>query len=502
MAYDINAFIDKMVHGSMEVRSQENSTFTKNQLTETEQKTLFKTVRQLLKNTAKEAPEYPHVLFLSGLMYQNAIGCEFQPDRAIRKFKHAIALNDAVAMNHQAMIHEWGVDGHTDWEAAVALYRKAIALNHTDAMVNLAGMYLKGKTGSVSYRLAAELYDKASDLGNIKATTHRGKMHLLGYGGPVDYRLAAQCFERAMAGGSGDALNLLAEMNEQGYLGGANFKAAAELYDRGIAQSNMTSVARRAELYKSGKGSIEDLVKYRILRIISVGKLCIYDKPVHGESNTAFDVLARQYYYDVCTDDLFDLAIGLHFLESLPANLPQVAQLKKNIFEAMEAKITPKFQVFQNFHSKVSGLGPFAILSLLFLLSRHARNAYSEEGCKAVVHALSFKTFAEDKSPFAQNTLKIISEVSLPAMFWLGMSYLNHERPGGFFSSSSRQQAIGCFQKAASMENPDASTRSQAQEKLHVMGVEFKTSEHTEAPSYACAEIMMMPEAQLMKVGF
>ncbi len=112
-------------------------------------------------------------------------------------------------MCNRALLHEQGIGGPPNIQAAIELYERAIDLNEPCSMYNRALMYEEEIGGPQNITKAIALHERAIDLNETYAMRHRAWMHEQGIGGPQDIPAAFNLYEKAIAHGDLAAIDML-----------------------------------------------------------------------------------------------------------------------------------------------------------------------------------------------------------------------------------------------------------------------------------------------------
>lgn len=457
-------------------------------------------------------------------------GGHVDQEEAVMLLTKAAQLDNAFALNNLAYMYEYGEGCKVDVEAAKILYDRAIRLGDLDAafnkaclliteknypeaislldrgvrgvdpdaMLKRAWLHEQGLGGKVNLKEADRLYEEAyilnrkSDIprrvkikllidnkqynevlplcmegiaqNETQAMIDLARVHLQGGIGPINHVEGIKWLNKAIELGSPEAMYQLALLQEQGYFGyKPNPQAAQKLYEQAIALGHLPSMEKASQYFKNQSG-LYSAVKFRVLYLMSSPKDFI-ERRSH-EDYGFYQTLCNGFNHLITTDSVYSLGLALAYLKTLPATLPQVINLKKTIFMAVEKQIIPQYPVNADFHSKTAHLNGKTIDAIMFLIDQYAMTHYSEAGRTEVAQAFDYKLLAQSKDPKVLHTLKALAKVFPKLFYWVGMSYLNTNRPGGFFTSSGQQEAMEWFKKAAGPLNHDKETKELAKQQL------------------------------------
>lgn len=475
-------------------------------------------------------------------MYQLGEDGPVNYEKAIALYRTAIRLGNTFAMVNRAEMHEKGQGGPVDYKKAIQLYEKAIRLGDSLAMVGRAILYIRGHDGAdglinypaavklcieamnngeseamvilgdlcvegrelkrPDYRAAIVLYEKAKNAGNVTALVKLAIMHIKGQGGPVHYAAAIEHLDKAVAHQNLEAIWLRATMHEKAQGGPQNYAAAAALYEIAIAQGDKKAMAKRAEMYKKGQGGPISPTKYRILHLLCQSQPCD-TRPFGRENKGFFKLMTHNCAEDIDSTSFISLGLALKFLHTMPPTLEGLEQYKARIYKAIETQIIPRYPIHDHFHRKIAGLSAYNMNFLFALMWHYACKQYTDEGYKQFRETVSYGAFVASKEPEALNTLKTLATQFHDAPYWLGMYYLNSNRPAGLFSASDKQLAIKCFRKAAEDKQNTLENRELAKNQLRAMqqAVVLDINKPLAKPAPAPDNHIVMKQDPFAKVG-
>ncbi len=211
------------------------------------------------------------------ILHEQGLGGPNNYDAAIRLYDQAIALENSDAMVYRAILHEKGLDGPENYDEAISLYDQAIALKNSTAMFNRALLHEQGLGGPQNYAAAISLYDQTIALGNSTAMNNRAVLHESGLGGPENYDAAIRLYDQAIALGNSGAMFNRAVLHESGLGGPENYDEAISLYDQAIALENSAAMFNRALLHEQGLGGPQNYA----------AAISLYDQAIALENSDA-----------------------------------------------------------------------------------------------------------------------------------------------------------------------------------------------------------------------
>ena len=142
----------------------------------------------------------PQAQFLLGMKYENGVGADADPRKAVEWFRRAAEGGHVLAQHRLAIaLHEGNGVGRDIGEAA-AWYERAAENGIPEAAFNLAFILEKGLAGTADETGAADWYRKAADAGIGPAQFNLGVLYAEGRGverDPVEARIRFACAEAA-----------------------------------------------------------------------------------------------------------------------------------------------------------------------------------------------------------------------------------------------------------------------------------------------------------------
>lgn len=389
-------------------------------------------------------------------------------DDAIPLLTKCIQAGDAAAMIRRAKMHENGWGGPILIQEANRLYEQAYALGRRDIPRRAMLIIYEKKA---QYKLAIQLCDEGIANNESQAMVYRAQFYIRGIGGPSNnYAAAIELYDRAIKLGDAEAMFHRALLHEQGYPPSykPNPREALKFYEQAVLLGHLPSMSKAAEIYRKQQ-TTSSMVRFRILYILAYPHN--YLGRQKGEDLGFYHTVANNVSTRVTTDSIYQLGLALHYLKSLPSKPSHIDEIKTYILRAVELHIIPKFSALNNFHEMTSSLDGKTIDALMFLMVEYAKLNYTAEGQNEVANAFDYKLISESKDPKALRTLKALAAHFPKLFYWVGMSYLNTNRPESFFTKSGRDEAISWFKKAASDLNKDQGTKELAVAQLHKLGV-------------------------------
>ncbi len=166
---------------------------------------------------------------LMGDAYDTGSGVELDPEQARIWWERAAAQDFDKAVYNLGLYHAEGRDGVApDYAKAIEYYERAIALGYPWAMNNRARMHDQGLGGPADPEAAAALYAQAAEMGLPIAQNNLGLAYLHADGVDEDLGRAVGLFREAAAGG---------------YMGAVNNLGAAYVFGYGVAPDPMAALA-------------------------------------------------------------------------------------------------------------------------------------------------------------------------------------------------------------------------------------------------------------------
>lgn len=191
-----------------------------------------------------------------GVMYQNALGCSKNEEKAFRCFKAAADQGNTKALWYVANCHEDGIGTAKNDNKAFECYKTAAERDHAEAQFKVGLFYQDGRGGAEKDATQAVYwYSKAADNGSAKAQINLGVCYENGEGVDKDPDQAFAWYSRAAEQNHSQALvNLgLCYVNGVGVTRDNN--KAYESFRRSADLGNTDGMRMLALCYENGVGT-------------------------------------------------------------------------------------------------------------------------------------------------------------------------------------------------------------------------------------------------------
>lgn len=174
---------------------------------------------------ALDARDYGDATFNLGILYEDGLGVEKDPVRALAYYRRGAELGSQKAMFRAGLLNWLGAPGIAQNRLEGRyFFEMAAARGDSDAARHLAteregGDPVLRADQMVAEGRAAEAFaelEKAAQTGNVRAQTRLAWSYEAGRGVPRDLAKAAEWFARAAANGDGEAMYALAVMHATG----------------------------------------------------------------------------------------------------------------------------------------------------------------------------------------------------------------------------------------------------------------------------------------------
>ena len=202
----------------------------------------------------------PRAMTLLGIMYENGLGVDADPVKALELYQKAADLGYPQAIQNMAVSYRNGGLGLTEDDVKAREYlAKGVALDFAPSMTELALMLRDGEGGPVDAALSVALFQRAVALGDSLGTAEYAYMLATGDGAEIDLPKARHLYEVAAAQGIDWAERDFAEMMELGEGGAINLDVALDFYRRAAAQGYGMSAFDIFEMYNANQEALADI---------------------------------------------------------------------------------------------------------------------------------------------------------------------------------------------------------------------------------------------------
>ncbi len=222
-------------------------------------------------------------------LYENGIGTEQDPEKAIEFHKKAADLGNPISTHQLGWIYDRAKGVEQDFDIANYWYWKAISLGNTDSMYDIGYNYENGRGFEQDLEKSFAWYERAANLGNLPAINNLGYSYEFGRGTEKDVEKAYEWYLKGAEQGADDCMNNLARCYENGYGVEKDYSKAVEWYQKSVDLDNPHAMNNLAYNYEEGMGVEKNVEKALdlYLRAFELGNISAMQNMTYTFANGA-----------------------------------------------------------------------------------------------------------------------------------------------------------------------------------------------------------------------